>query len=69
MRNRQHILSRLYAEATRVDAGLVLVVLGIRHFQRLLVTAILEGLQHKYSKFLVMPEKNLSLWQEGESTI
>ena len=57
------ILSRLYEEATRTDAALVMVVLGIRHLERLLVTVLLEGLQHNYSKFLVTPEKKLSLWQ------
>jgi len=59
----KHILSRLYVEGTRSDAGLVVVVLGIRHLERLLVTVILEGLQHNYSKFLLTAERKLSLWQ------
>lgn len=59
----RRILNRLYGEAARMESESAMFSLGVRHLERLLITVIVEGFRHNYSKFVNGPERGIAPWQ------
>jgi AraC-like DNA-binding protein len=55
-------LVRLYSEAAQNNLDGISSP-GMQHLERALITIVLEGLSHNYSKFLNGPETNIAPWQ------
>lgn len=58
----KRLLVRLYSEAARSDFDGML-RLGVKHLEHSLITAVLEGLSHNYTKFLNGPQRKIAPWQ------
>jgi AraC-like DNA-binding protein len=59
----KRMLVQLYEKAGRHDPELAKSGLGMRQIELSLITLILEGLRHNYSKFVNGPERNIAPWQ------
>lgn len=59
----KRMLVRLYEHAGEHESEFAMSGLGMRQIERSLITLVLEGLSHNYSKFVNGPERNISPWQ------
>jgi AraC-like DNA-binding protein len=59
----KRVLARLYQQAGQDESEFVISTLGMRQLERSLITLVLEGLKHNYSKFVNGPERNVAPWQ------
>jgi AraC-like DNA-binding protein len=59
----KRMLVRLYEKAGQHESELAESGLGMRQIEQSLITLILEGLRHNYSKFVNGPERSIAPWQ------
>jgi AraC-like DNA-binding protein len=59
----KQMLVQLYEQAGQHEPELAKSGLGMRQIELSLITLILEGLRHNYSKFVNGPERNIAPWQ------
>jgi len=59
----RRLLARLYEQARKAESRFGISPLAIRHTERSLITLVLEGLSHNYSKFVNGPETGIAPWQ------
>jgi AraC-like DNA-binding protein len=59
----KRMLVQLYEKAGQHESELAKSCHGMRQIERSLITLILEGLRHNYSKFVNGPERSIAPWQ------
>ncbi len=59
----KRVLARLYEQARQNESEFAMSALGMRQIERSLITLVLEGLSHNYTKFVNGPERKIAPWQ------